>query len=326
MSSFRLEVSYVYDVLGQRISSTTDGQTVHFTYTFDNTWADFSATGQVIARYLFGNGADEIVAHWEPVGTSWHLSDHLGSVRDLLDATGRLTNHIDYDGFGGIISQTTGTEERFLFTGREFDSATGLYYYRARYFSPGIGRFTQQDPVGRTAGDTNLYRYVGNSPINATDPSGQTTVERAVLEKIKAAVIRSLAITQAAFYRAASTPLGLAIFARFQTVSAWLRKFATSFNSAISHFGTQLQSISSKAVNGVNYPTFQSQLRGGLPAAQNFAQSIVGKLSQIGPDRFIGENSRFWLILRPDKGGTMTVQVLDKVQKTVEAIRFQPHL
>jgi RHS repeat-associated protein len=60
---------------------------------------------------------------------------------------------------------------RFLFTSREFDQETGLYYYRARYYNPQIGRFLQTDPVGYGAG-MNMYGYCGNSPIIMADPSG----------------------------------------------------------------------------------------------------------------------------------------------------------
>lgn len=58
------------------------------------------------------------------------------------------------------------------FTGREYDAETGLYYYRARHYDPGTGRFIQSDPLGLAAGDVNLYAYTWNDPANWTDPSG----------------------------------------------------------------------------------------------------------------------------------------------------------
>ncbi len=60
----------------------------------------------------------------------------------------------------------------FGFTGREFDAESDLYYYRARYYNPASGRFLTADPIGFAGGDTNLYRYVKNNPINRTDPLG----------------------------------------------------------------------------------------------------------------------------------------------------------
>jgi len=98
-------------------------------------------------------------------------------VRDIVDASGLLINTITYDSFGNVLSQINAAAgDRYLFTGREFDAETGLYYYRARYYDPATGRFVSQDPIGFDAGDANLYRYVGNAPTNATDPFGLLTV------------------------------------------------------------------------------------------------------------------------------------------------------
>ena len=59
-----------------------------------------------------------------------------------------------------------------MFTGCEFDSESELYYYRARYYDPALGRFLSADPIGFAGQDTNFYRYVENNPLNRTDPSG----------------------------------------------------------------------------------------------------------------------------------------------------------
>jgi len=69
-------------------------------------------------------------------------------------------------------SQNSGFTQPFTFTGREYDAESGLYYYRARYYDASIGRFIEKDPIGFAGGDTNLYRYVANNPVNWTDPSG----------------------------------------------------------------------------------------------------------------------------------------------------------
>jgi RHS repeat-associated protein len=124
-------------------------------------------------RYLYGPGADQVLA--EDTGTTvrWALADHQGTIRDVTDANGAVINHLRYDSFGKVISQTRPTAFfRFGYTGRETDTESGLMYYRARYYDPGVGRFISEDPIGFDGGDTNLYRYVGNSPINFTDPSG----------------------------------------------------------------------------------------------------------------------------------------------------------
>ena len=59
-----------------------------------------------------------------------------------------------------------------MFTGREYDSETGLYFYRARYYDPAIGRFISEDPIGFSGGDLNLYAYVRNNPVKYKDPLG----------------------------------------------------------------------------------------------------------------------------------------------------------
>ncbi|MDJ0674653.1 MAG: RHS repeat-associated core domain-containing protein [Calothrix sp. MO_167.B42] len=105
------------------------------------------------------------------------MTDNQGTVRDVVDATGVVVNHITYDSFGGVTGESnTAVDFRFGYTGREFDEETGLYYYRARYYDAATGRFISQDPIGFEAGDGNLYRYVFNSPTNFNDYSGEAVI------------------------------------------------------------------------------------------------------------------------------------------------------
>jgi RHS repeat-associated protein len=91
----------------------------------------------------------------------------------VVDATGTPINTIIYDGYGNQTSQSNPANgDRYGFTARELDAVTGLLYDRARWYDPKTGRWTSQDPLGFDAGDADLYRYVGNSPTNANDPSG----------------------------------------------------------------------------------------------------------------------------------------------------------
>ncbi len=85
--------------------------------------------------------------------------------------SGNIATSYEYDSFGN--PTTTGNiTSPYSFTGREYDPESGLYYYRARYYNPQTGRFISEDPIGFDSGDINLYRYVNNSPLNYTDPSG----------------------------------------------------------------------------------------------------------------------------------------------------------
>jgi RHS repeat-associated protein len=138
-------------------------------------------TGSVISRYLHGSLVDEVLAE-ENIGSGgvrdvlWAMTDHQGSVRDLARVTAgtaSVVNHIVYDAFGKTVSETdTAIAHLYGYTGRELDKETGLQYNRARYLDLVLARFISQDPKSFAAGDTNLYRYVGNHPSYATDPSG----------------------------------------------------------------------------------------------------------------------------------------------------------
>src|SRR5690606_6358241 len=138
------EVEFVYDLFDRRIAKTVDDDgarsndavTVYTVYDGAHAWADFDESEDVLARYLFGDIVDEIVARWTPTDkTAWYLTDHLGTVRDLVDDAGDLLNTITYDSFGNIVVQTNAAAgDRFTYTGREFDSELDLYYYRARYY------------------------------------------------------------------------------------------------------------------------------------------------------------------------------------------------
>ena len=119
---------------------------------------------------------DQVLAQDNGTGQpQWLLADHLGTVHDVIDNNGTVLNHITFDSYGNVLNQTDDTfSTRYLFTGREFDTETGLYYYsskvlhyyyRARYYNSEIGQFISEDPISFGGGDSNLYRYVQNRPF-----------------------------------------------------------------------------------------------------------------------------------------------------------------
>jgi RHS repeat-associated protein len=192
-------LTYEYDTFDRRVArtktvsvdggeggnSTTTTTSEKFIYDGDNVALDFyRANGgayQLEHRYLYGPAVDQVLAQENlirpdgmPILTTasirvyWLLGDNLGTVRDILDNTGKVTQHYIYDAYGQILSGTT-LLTRYLYTGREYDFDTHLQYNRARWYDPETGRFLSEDPA---ADDTNLHAYAGNSPTNARDPSG----------------------------------------------------------------------------------------------------------------------------------------------------------
>jgi RHS repeat-associated protein len=102
------------------------------------------------------------------------LAERLGSIDTLTDKDGNVVDKRTFDSFGRVLSETNPSVSfRYGYTARERDLESGLSYYRARYYDPQVGRFISVDPMGFGAGDTNLYRYVGNSSTNYADPSGK---------------------------------------------------------------------------------------------------------------------------------------------------------
>src|SRR5205085_10413077 len=104
-------------------------------------------------------------------GSRTPITDALGSVLALVDSSGTVQTQYTYDPFGGTSASGSGSGNPAQYTGRENDG-TGLYYYRARYYNPSLQRFISEDPLKFGGGDVNLYAYVGNSPIDFTDPIG----------------------------------------------------------------------------------------------------------------------------------------------------------
>src|SRR5205823_10773580 len=106
-----------------------------------------------------------------------YQDDHEGSVTHLTNSAGGVIENYRYDVFGapainGGALTASAFGNRFMFTGREYNSTFGIYEYRARAYHPGLGRFTEEDPKGFEAGDYNLFRYCHNDPEDLTDPMG----------------------------------------------------------------------------------------------------------------------------------------------------------
>ena len=179
------DVRYTYDVFDRRIAKLVDldgagsqaAVVERFIYDGDNIAMSFDGLGNESHRYLHGLAIDQILADEGANDTVlWTLTDNLSSVRDLVDSTGVVRNHIVYSSFGQPLSESNPNIDcLFAFAGRELDLESGLYFNRARYYDPQTGRFLSIDPVPSRIGDpssANEYQYGRNMPTKYTDPLG----------------------------------------------------------------------------------------------------------------------------------------------------------
>ncbi len=169
-------INYVYDASGRRIEKQYDGRTVlKYIYDGDHCIAEYGAGNDLHRKYVYGPGVDQPICMIEATatyaGTYYYHFDGLGSVVALTNSSGNTVQVYDYSVYGQVGATDASHPNRLMFTAREFDKETGLYYYRARYYKPEIGRFLQVDPVGYGAG-MNLYRYCRNNPLGLRDPFG----------------------------------------------------------------------------------------------------------------------------------------------------------
>jgi RHS repeat-associated protein len=163
--------TFKYDPFGRRIQKSGPLGTTNYLYSGANLLEQVDQAGSVLAKYTHGDDVDDPFAVLRAGATSYYEVDGLWSVSSLSDATGGLTKTYSYDSFGRLVASTGTISDPFQYTGREFDSETGLYFYRARYYDPTSGRFLGEDPIGFHGGP-NFYPYVSNEPTLYRDPTG----------------------------------------------------------------------------------------------------------------------------------------------------------
>ncbi|GEM_PF-2531202 len=169
MSGPGLASSFQYDAFGRRISKTINSASVSFLYNGANIVQE--KVGTTVSANLLVGGIDEVFTRSDSSGTSGFIKDALGSTLALTNSSGAIQTEYVYEPFGKTTVSGTASNNTSKYTGRE-DEGTGLYFYRARYYSPSLQRFISEDPIEFEAGDVNLYGYVENDPINFIDPSG----------------------------------------------------------------------------------------------------------------------------------------------------------
>lgn len=189
--------TYTYDVFGNLTSVVLPGGTTTITYEIDGLnrrvgkkvngvlqkrWvyldqtriaAEITGTGTIAKRFIYGSKRN--IPDYMIVGTTKYriISDHLGSPRLVVkQSDGSIAQRMNHDEYGRVTEDTNPGYLPFGFAGGLYDNQTSLVRFGARDYDPETGRWTGKDPIGFNGGDTNLYGYVANDPVNWVDPTG----------------------------------------------------------------------------------------------------------------------------------------------------------
>ncbi|MCA9996328.1 MAG: hypothetical protein KDE56_11305 [Anaerolineales bacterium] len=170
------QIEYVIDAADRRIGKRVNGVLQKgFLYGDDlNPVAELDGSGNVVSRFIYAsqsNVPDTMIKN----GTTYRLiSDHLGSVRFVINAsTGAIAQQLNYDAWGVLTEDSNPGFQPFGFAGGLYDPDTGLVRFGARDYDAQVGRWTAKDPIGFSGGDENLYVYVENDSMNYLDSTGK---------------------------------------------------------------------------------------------------------------------------------------------------------
>jgi len=177
MTSGGVTASYTYDALGNRVQAVRAAQTTRYYYDYlGRLLFDTDGSGNVVNYYLYKG--ERLVSMRSAAGGSYFYHfDKTGNTVAITNESGNTVNAYAYTPYGEIAGSTEAVANRFKYVGAYgvMDEGSGIYFMKNRYYDAATGRFLQKDPIGFVGGQTNLYAYVGNNPVNHIDPSGLLT-------------------------------------------------------------------------------------------------------------------------------------------------------
>jgi RHS repeat-associated protein len=168
------QITYITDAENHRVGKTLSGALQSgFLYDGDTIVAQLSGTNAIVSQFIY-DSANSAPIYMVQAGVTYRIfSDQLGSPRLVVNtSTGAVAQEIDYDEFGNIVKDTNPGFQPFGFAGGLYDQDTKFVRFGARDYAPAIGRWTAKDPILFDGGDTDLYGYVFNDPVNLKDPTG----------------------------------------------------------------------------------------------------------------------------------------------------------
>jgi RHS repeat-associated protein len=168
------QITYKHDVHGQRVEKKVDGYSTRYVYDGPHVIAEYDGNNNLLRKYIYGPGMDQPICMIEVTdanATYYYHFDDLGSVVALSDSDGDTVQTYEYSVYGEVAVEDANHTNPYMFAGRRYDIEIGLYYNRARYYNPFMGRFLQTDSIGYDGG-MNLYAYCINNPLNFIDPLG----------------------------------------------------------------------------------------------------------------------------------------------------------
>ena len=176
-----ISASYAYDADGRRVKQTLGSAVTNYLWDEASAYGDvvyeYNGSGATLASYVLGG--TETISQTRGATTSYFLQDGQNSTHALTSSTGAVTDTYSYTAFGESYASSDTTVNPYRYTGQQFDSATGLYDLRARYYNPALGRFLSGDKYPVNFGnprELNRYVYAANSPINLSDPTGNAAL------------------------------------------------------------------------------------------------------------------------------------------------------